>query len=93
MLVGTILLVVLSLLVVAVMVWFPPPANVPVDDSMEEDKENLHLVYVLKAVISGEALVYLVVNSRLLYRWVSAILKNKSSKPSNNVFPAHSWEA
>ena len=80
MLIATISLIVLSLLVVSLMVWFPPHPAIPsplrlVDGFMEQehidqDKQN-HVAFVLKAVISAEALVYIGVNAKLLYRWVS----------------------
>ena len=75
MLIATISLVILSLLVVFLMFWFPPTSTILMEGAMEQEhQKHQHMEYVLKAIISGEALVYLGVNLKLLYRWVSGLV-------------------
>ena len=75
MLIATISLIVLSLLVISLMVWFPPTSTILVVDAMKQEhaehQETQHVALVLKAVIYAEALVYIIVNVKLLSRWVS----------------------
>ena len=84
-LVGTISLVVVTLLVVALMVCFPP--STALAGGAVEEQNHQDMVYVLKAVISGEALVYLVVNLKLLYRWVSLQATCWTGLPDNVLLP------
>ena len=87
--IGIIILLILSVVVITIMFWFDsPPEQITMvtfhhfDDHTFDSGEvgasmELSLPLVLKILISCEGAVYIVVNMKMLQKWVSAVLETE----------------